>query len=316
MSDHPFVLCPVDFSEASRGALRCAVAIAEHFHGSLTVATINDPLLAQGAAIHCGEGWLSRETAANLEAFVDETLHGRPAAVAALNLDIATGKAAAEIREIAERRHVDLVVMSSHGLTGVRKFILGSTTERVLRETATPVLVTPAHATAVEAANPAIRCVLAPVDLSEVSGMQMHIAASLAEAFDAALVVAHVLDRLQGLAGHENLIKRLRATRRTQSEESMRDLMSTLPASVRASLVMASGDPAEEIPHIIERSGADLVVMGLHASIAAGPRMGSITYRVLSRTQAPVLALPPFIPYRTTRAFMSGRAAVVPAGPT
>src|SRR5262245_6179744 len=100
MSDHPSVLCPVDFSEASRGALRYAVAIAEHFNGSLTVATVSDPLLAQGAAIHCGEGWLSHETAVSLEAFVEETLHGRPAAVAALHIDVETGKAAAQIREI------------------------------------------------------------------------------------------------------------------------------------------------------------------------------------------------------------------------
>ena len=59
---------------------------------------------------------------------------------------MATGKPALEILQIAERRRADLIVMSTHGLTGPRKWLLGSTTERVLRDTTTAVLVTPARA--------------------------------------------------------------------------------------------------------------------------------------------------------------------------
>ena len=43
MTWKPVVLCPIDFSEAARGALRYAAAIAEHFGSDLTIATINDP---------------------------------------------------------------------------------------------------------------------------------------------------------------------------------------------------------------------------------------------------------------------------------
>ena len=44
------VLCPVDFSDASRAALRQAAAVAEYFGARLTVLTVDDPLLAQVAA--------------------------------------------------------------------------------------------------------------------------------------------------------------------------------------------------------------------------------------------------------------------------
>ena len=43
---------------------------------------------------------------------------------------------------MSREKAVDLIVMSSHGLTGFRKLFFGSTTERVLRETSVPVLVT------------------------------------------------------------------------------------------------------------------------------------------------------------------------------
>ena len=77
-----------------------------------------------------------------------------------------------------------------------------------------------------------------------------------------------------------------------------------LPVAV----LTASGDPAEEITRLIRRCSADLIVMGLHAPAAAGPRMGSVTYRVLTRTQALVVALPPRIADRTARAFSLARA--------
>ena len=63
---------------------------------------------------------------------------GRRPAVAEMNVDVATGKPALQILRMAQARNVDLIVMSTHGLTGARKFFLGSTTERVLRETSIP----------------------------------------------------------------------------------------------------------------------------------------------------------------------------------
>jgi nucleotide-binding universal stress UspA family protein len=53
------------------------------------------------------------------------------------------------------------------------------------------------------------------------------------------------------------------------------------------------GDPAEEIVKVAEARGAGLIVMGLHSSTLLGPRMGSVTYRVLCLTRTLVLALPP-----------------------
>ena len=54
MKPRPRVLCPVDFSDASRGALRYARAIAKHFGTRLVILAVEDPLLTE--AIDLGTG--------------------------------------------------------------------------------------------------------------------------------------------------------------------------------------------------------------------------------------------------------------------
>jgi nucleotide-binding universal stress UspA family protein len=69
----PTILCPIDFSEPSRGALRFAAIIAEHFFAGLTVATVDDPLLTGAAGTAYGEGTYERQTEQELERFVKDT---------------------------------------------------------------------------------------------------------------------------------------------------------------------------------------------------------------------------------------------------
>jgi nucleotide-binding universal stress UspA family protein len=57
--------------------------------------------------------------------------------------------------------------------------------------------------------------------------------------------------------------------------------------------IVLTGEPSEEIVTLAETRQARLIVMGLHSSGLLGPRMGSVTYRVLCRTNSLVLALPP-----------------------
>ena len=66
--------------------------------------------------------------------------HGLPT----LETAIRTGKAEVEIPEdVTAERGADLIVMGTHGLSGVRKMFFGSVTERVLRQTSIPVLAAP-----------------------------------------------------------------------------------------------------------------------------------------------------------------------------
>src|ERR1700754_1328151 len=162
------VLCPVDFSDASRGALRYAAVVANHLQAELTVLTVTDPLLTEAAELSGTLDGLPDAISKELQRFCEKAFEGVVAPTAS-RCELTTGKPAVEILRIAKSTPATLIVMSTHGLTGVRKLFFGSTTERVLRETTVPVLLTPApdHGpTRPEDVKKAVKRILVPVDLS------------------------------------------------------------------------------------------------------------------------------------------------------
>jgi nucleotide-binding universal stress UspA family protein len=83
------------------------------------------------------------------------------------------------------------------------------------------------------------------------------------------------------------------STRRATVEQGLDSVAASLPPSVRREALIVFGDPAEEAAKVVRDRGARLVVMGLHASPLLGPRIGSVTYRLLCVSSSLVLALPP-----------------------
>ena len=294
MELRPTVLCPVDFSVASRGALRHAAAIAQHFQAQLTVLTVNDPLVTEAAVIRLGTRWLPQDSEHELRRFVDDTFGGT--SVPHLQLVVTAGKAAPEILRVAREHRHDLIVMSSHGLTGIRKLFFGATTERVLRETNVPVLITPPvdkGPIGLEDVGAQVGRILAPVDLTGATARQVKVARGLAEALGVPLLLAHVIEPVRVGGRPDALLPSVNVERRGRADDAMRQLLEPLPPRIRPEGLTLFGDPAEEIAKLAQDRQAGLIVMGLHASPMGGPRMGSVTYRVLCLTRTLVLALPP-----------------------
>ena len=290
------VLCPIDFSDASRGALRYARAIVEHFGGRLIILTVEDPLLAE--AIDLGSGIIRdpEETRKELADFTARAFAGRLSKGVDVNLEVAVGKPANEILRMAERQRCDLIVMSTHGLTGARKLFFGSTTERVLRETTVPVLATPATDNGpedLEQARRIISRILVPVDLTAASSRQVLIASGLAQALDVQLIVTYVVEPVRSPLAAKLHLHSIELERRGRAEDALRDLVATVPPQLHPEALVVYGDPAEEISKAARDRHAGLILLGLHGSPMLGPRMGSVTYRVLCLTSALVLALPP-----------------------
>jgi nucleotide-binding universal stress UspA family protein len=295
MTDRPSLLCPVDFSDPSRAALSYAAAIADHFGARLIVATVDDPLLASAAASTGHVPSLSQETERELRQFVAETI-GDHAGAGSVDYRTAVGKAAHEIGRIAAENHAELIVMSSHGRSGISKRFFGSTTERVLRETTRPVLVTPAarpRAVPLSEMSLDLHSVVAPVDLSDASSHQVRVAAGLAAALSVPLLLAHVLEPVFIPIGLRHVVPDADDERRVDAENRLRSLARSAAPNVSTETLVLGGDPAEQIAELTRARGARLIVMGLHSSGLLGPRMGSVTYRVLSLADALVLALPP-----------------------
>jgi nucleotide-binding universal stress UspA family protein len=295
MSVPPSVLCPVDFSDASRGALRYAVALAEHFYAGVTVLTVDDPFLADAAAAALGPAWMNQQTQQSLEKFVQDAFPTRKPRLHGLRLVVETGQPAAEILRVAREAQTDVIVMSTHGVSGVRKMMFGSVTERVLRDTVIPVIVTPAADAgpdSLEEWRAGLKAVLVPVDLSAWTPRQVGIARGLAEALDTRLVFAHVLEPFPGhlderVAAHADM------TRRAHVHVALCELIESIPARLRPAMTIGLGDPATELTRIAHQFSAGVIVMGLHSAPERGHRMGTVTYRLLCQAPTVVLAWPP-----------------------
>lgn len=138
------ILCPIDFSDQSRHALRWAEALGTRHKSRLIVLTAVDPLLAEAAKVRLGLDLATTETEPALREFVRTTLPEETTRRDDAVLHVQIGDPAGVIFDTGTREDVDLVVMGTHGLGGFRKWLLGSTTERLLRRTRIPVFAIPA----------------------------------------------------------------------------------------------------------------------------------------------------------------------------
>jgi nucleotide-binding universal stress UspA family protein len=135
------ILCGVDFSRHSASALRYAAALARGNGASLTVVYALDPLLNTATATTYFGRSMVTSARADLQRFIRRTL-GRQLSASA-RIVVGVGKAPQLVLEAAERCAADVVVVGTHGLTGLKKAFFGSTTQAILRRSPLPVLAVP-----------------------------------------------------------------------------------------------------------------------------------------------------------------------------
>jgi universal stress protein A len=138
------ILVPIDFSGKSRQALEMAVPLAEQYGGRiLLLHVVPPPMISTWQAIPGGEHYLTMNMAtvidrARKELAVLATRHV-PLALRGQTL-VRQGNAYGEITEAARRLNVDLIVISTHGHTGMKRMLIGSVAERVVRHAPCAVL--------------------------------------------------------------------------------------------------------------------------------------------------------------------------------
>jgi len=186
------ILVPTDFSDVSADALRTANLLREHCgHGKVVVMYANwfeaPPYFTSGRLDELQKEFreslhLAEES---LGAFVRSTLGGIPDSV---NVRVIEALPADGIRRLAALEKPDLIVMGTHGRSGLNRWMLGSVAERVLRESTVPVL------TVRSAPRRPIRRVLCPVHNTDLSRQALKLAAGISACFEASLTVFHVVE--------------------------------------------------------------------------------------------------------------------------
>ena len=131
------VIVPVDFSESSLSAIDSALQLVSRPDQVTVVHVLQD-----FSPLEPGETWHSIDTATRIR-HATSALRERMSKpeYAQLKIEVLIGDPGHEIAELAEREKADLIVLPSHGRTGIRRLLIGSVAERVVRLAHCPVLV-------------------------------------------------------------------------------------------------------------------------------------------------------------------------------
>jgi nucleotide-binding universal stress UspA family protein len=138
------ILSPVDFSETSEAALRYAIDLASRLGAKIEVVHAFSPpsfALPDGAII-AQPGYLA-EVSNELQKSLDELVRRYSGRGVPLEGKLVEGIPASEITRLAEEDEASMIVMGTHGRTGLKHFLLGSVAERVVRTAKVPVLTVP-----------------------------------------------------------------------------------------------------------------------------------------------------------------------------
>jgi nucleotide-binding universal stress UspA family protein len=129
------LLVPIDFSDCSRKALDYAVPFARQFDAEVVLLHVLEPYppIPQMDLIDLDSVGEARR---NLE-----TLRARTAQAVHCSSLVRTGDPRTEIIAAAQELGIDLIVLSTHGRTGIAHVLLGSTAEKVVRHAKCPILI-------------------------------------------------------------------------------------------------------------------------------------------------------------------------------
>lgn len=277
------ILCPVDFSPHSERALQVAGWLATAFTAEVIVLhaqSLEPPLYFTVAQIAALEGQLRRArraARAYLEGFAGRQM---PPALPR-SFEVVEADPAAAILAAAQAPGAGLIVMGTHGRTGLTRIRLGSVTESVLRQSHIPVVTVGPQVEKVEKLAPAQvpARILCPVDYSDQVRAVLRHAGLLAQTLRAQLIVLHVQEAVG------------------PKRDAKQSLCDWVPTTVREQCavreVVRQGSPAEQIVQETERSAATLLVIGAaHHHTLGAIFAGSTAEKLIRAAPVPVVSVP------------------------
>jgi nucleotide-binding universal stress UspA family protein len=279
------VLFTTDFSPVSETALLFAESIARRYGSKLTVAHAISPLETRMVP---PEAWGASQQALDEAAILqmndlDERLHALPHEVV-----IQHGLVGDVISGLIEKTSADLLVMGTHGRSGLGRLVMGSVAEEVFRQTTCPVLTIGPKVAAQAPHEAEFKEIIFATDLNPES-LAAPYALSLAQEFQARLTLVHIVpeDAATGM-DPEHVI-----------EAGISELRSLVPADAelwcRPECDVRFGAPAAGILEVAAERHADLIVLGVRSAAghvgAATHAAAATAHSVVSCAECPVLTV-------------------------
>jgi nucleotide-binding universal stress UspA family protein len=221
-----------------------------------------------------------------------------------------------EICRLAQGIPAHLIVMPTHGRTGLKHVFLGSTAERIVQHSPCPVLVT--RGTAVQSNNGSrfkIKTILVPVDFSSCSREGLRYAIAFANEFGARIILLHAtylgyIYSSEGTAIYD--IPGLQKAARKTAERKMRELVRSVNrGGVEFETVFTEGSPVLDICAYAKDHDVDLIITSTHGLTGfTHVLIGSIAEQVVRHAPCSVLVVPSHPQIRAANLAKSGGAKV------
>jgi nucleotide-binding universal stress UspA family protein len=183
---------------------------------------------------------------------------------------ILEGQAAERIIEFADDHDVSLIVLSSHGRSGLSEWNVSSVVQKIILRTHTSVMVVRAYQpVASSLTGMHFARVLVPLDCSQRAESVLPLAAALARAHNAELLLAHVVSRPE--VPHReplsqdvvDLVDHVTEYNRIEATQYLEGLRPQLSPNVQTRLLISDNAP-ETLHELVARENVDLVMLGAH----------------------------------------------------
>ena len=288
------ILLPTDFSEAANAALTEALFLASQYNAELHL--LHVVVLYDGTPLdeehHFPQAddvfrHLSNVATSEMAKLLDE---GQGRVLKIRQHQMRAVSAAPAIIEFAVREEIDLIVMGGHGRRGLRRFVLGSVAEEVVREAPCPVLTLRRPSSDDPVAK--VESLLVPVDFSEDSAFALGVARGLARAYRAKLEVVHAVEEPTMLYPYEAFETNMPQIIKKVEEALAKFVDEDNDGDIETRLRVLVGSPARAIADHAREIDAGVVVIASHG-LSALERflLGSVTNGVLRLADCPVLTL-------------------------
>ncbi|MGE0554528.1 MAG: universal stress protein [Gemmatimonadales bacterium] len=298
------ILIPLDGSAFSATALPMAVKLARAAGARIKLVRVHEPFLALVPAVEVpmpappDDAELRKQEETHLAETAAALGVVGPSKV---EHELLVGLAANALTEAIERDRPDLVVMSTHGRGPLSRFWLGSVADHLVRHVSVPLLLLRPSEDEKLPAEPAIRSILVPLDLSGSAESILGPVTELAQITRAKVTLLHVLEPILGIGGAlpsypvvvpDELMDSSRKAATGRLETAARPLRA-LGIQVETEVAVGVG-VAGTVLELLQQGDHDLVAMATHG--AGGMKrllVGSVADKVVRGSDRPVLVLRP-----------------------
>ncbi|MDA3896490.1 MAG: universal stress protein [Desulfobacteraceae bacterium] len=290
------IFCATDFSKLAQEVVAYGITLAKEFNAKLIVCHVVDfPTVSMYGEAVSGPIEHQNRFMDYAKSEISRLIGDAPIDSQAI---VTLGNTTEEISRLVVEFNADLVITATHGRSGLKRFFLGSVTERLMRILPCPLLVLRG---AEDGAEPTFqkfpfKRILVGCDFSSDSDLAFKNSLSMAQEFESELHMVHVVES----NGYKDLFK-VPAESGDKFKEDLFDMIkgrlkSMVPDEALNWLTLHThllvGKPYDEIIRCAEINDIDLIVLGIRGhGMVEDLLVGSTTDRVIRRAPCPVLSI-------------------------